>query len=58
MAEELLTKYPSDIAALTLLPSGGGRYEVTVNGDTIFSKAALGRFPEPDEIHELLKQRR
>jgi selenoprotein W-related protein len=58
MAEEILSKYASDIAGLTLLPSSGGRYEVTVNGDTVFSKAALDRFPEDAEIDGLLKQRR
>ena len=57
MAEELLTTYSSAIAALTLIPGGGGHYEVTVNGDLIFSKAASGRFPEPAEIRDLLKQR-
>lgn len=57
MAEELLTTYPDTIAALTLIPSAGGRYEVTVNSDLIFSKAASGRFPEPAEIKDLLKQR-
>jgi|TARA_B100000315_G_C14013575_1_gene335621 selT/selW/selH-like putative selenoprotein len=32
------------------LPSDGGRFEVTVDGDLIFSKVAEGRFPENAEI--------
>ncbi len=35
-----------------LLPSHGGRFEVTVDGELIFSKLAEGRFPEEREILE------
>ncbi len=35
-----------------LLPSHGGRFEVTVDGELIFSKLAEGRFPEEKEILE------
>jgi len=37
-----------------LIPSGGGVFEVMVDGRLIFSKRQLGRFPEPDEIFEKL----
>lgn len=57
MAAELLGAYPQSIAGLTLVPGANGRYEVTVDGELVFSKAALGRFPEPDEIEGLLKGR-
>jgi selenoprotein W-related protein len=33
-----------------LVPSSGGVFEVTVDGTLIFSKKALGRFPEDSEI--------
>jgi selenoprotein W-related protein len=33
-----------------LVASSGGVFEVTVDGTLIFSKKALGRFPEDDEI--------
>lgn len=33
-----------------LVPSDGGRFEVTIDGDLVFSKKAEGRFPEDDEI--------
>jgi selenoprotein W-related protein len=38
-----------------LIASGGGVFEVTVDGKLIFSKRALGRFPEDDEILAILK---
>ncbi len=40
-----------------LIASGGGVYEVTVDGDLIFSKKRLSRFPETGEIVELLHGR-
>ena len=33
-----------------LIPSDGGAFEVSVDGDKIFSKLKTGRFPEHDEI--------
>jgi len=33
-----------------LTPSGGGVFEVEVNGRLIFSKKALDRFPAEEEI--------
>lgn len=57
MATDLLEKYGTKIQALTLIPSGGGVYEVTLNNRLIFSKKATGRFPELDEIVNLLEGR-
>ena len=37
--------------------SGGGVFEVTVDGELVFSKKAQGRFPEDDEIFGPLKAR-
>ena len=33
-----------------LIRGGGGIFDVVVDGDRIFSKHELDRFPEPDEI--------
>ena len=35
-----------------LVPSHGGRFEVTMDGELVFSKLAEGRFPEEREILE------
>jgi selenoprotein W-related protein len=35
---------------VTLIPSGGGVFEVVADGELIHSKKATGRFPEPGEI--------
>ena len=34
----------------TLVPGSGGAFEVTVDGNLIFSKLQLGRFPDSGEV--------
>jgi selenoprotein W-related protein len=43
-------KFKQDIASLTLVPEGGGLFEVIVDGKLIYSKKATGQFPEPEAI--------
>jgi selenoprotein W-related protein len=50
LTEHLLTKYQLRIRELKLLPHYGGVFEVTINGDLIYSKRVTGRFPEDAEI--------
>ena len=37
-----------------LIASSGGVYEITVDGNLIFSKKKLGRFPENGEIQRMI----
>jgi selenoprotein W-related protein len=37
-----------------LIASGGGVFEIVVDGKKVFSKKALGRFPRDGEIVELI----
>jgi selenoprotein W-related protein len=55
MTEELLTEFEPHIASWKLIPSKGGVFEVTVNGETIFSKKKLGRHAEIDEVRKLIQ---
>jgi len=57
MTDEVLTYYDQVIQSLTLVPSVGGRFEVRVDGETIFSKQALKRHAEPGELIRLLGER-
>jgi selenoprotein W-related protein len=41
----------------TLIKSKGGVFEVALDGDLLFSKKAVGRFPTGGEIAELLAAR-
>jgi len=50
----LLDKYEDKIEALTLVPSDGGRFELTVNGELLYSKLATHRHVEPGEVELLI----
>jgi selenoprotein W-related protein len=45
------------IASWRLIPSSGGVFEVTVNGEKVFSKKALGRHAEPGEIRTAIERK-
>lgn len=43
-------------ADIRLVPSSGGVFEVTVDGNLVFSKKALRRHAEPGEIMEMVRR--
>jgi selenoprotein W-related protein len=45
------------VEALEIVPSGGGLFEVTVDGELVFSKKSLGRHAQPGEVMELIRNR-
>ncbi len=57
MAEELLYNYQHVIDEFKIITGGKGAFDVTVNGELIFSKKTMqGRHAEPGEILELFRQ--
>jgi selenoprotein W-related protein len=58
LANELLGSMEAEIETLTLLPSGGGLFEVTVNDQLIYSKLQTGRHAEAGEVLGLMRKRR
>ncbi len=42
------------VGSWELIPAKGGVFEVTVNGELIFSKKALSRHAEPGEVRDLI----
>ena len=56
LTEELLKSYEHVIETMTLVPSDGGRFEVTVNGQLIYSKLQLHRHAEPGEVLGLVRK--
>lgn len=57
LAEALLDDFGADLAEVTLVPSGGGAFEVTINGELVFSKKREHRHPTIQEIQRALRQR-
>ena len=57
MADQLLTGWAPIIETIELIPSSQGRFEVSLDGELIFSKKVLGRHAAPGEIVDLVRQR-
>lgn len=56
VAQELLLTYGDYVSGLMLVPGSGGVFEVTVNGEAIFSRKAAGRYPELRELKEAINK--
>ena len=54
VAQELLHTYGDFVAGLTLVPSGGGIFQVAVDGTVLFDNKDAGRFPEIRELKDAL----
>jgi selenoprotein W-related protein len=50
LATELLNHFEAKIESITLIPSDGSRFEVTVNNTLLYSKLQTGRHANPGEI--------
>ena len=50
MTAKLLTTLKQRIQDLQLIPAGGGCFELTVNGELIYSKLKTGKFPDEQEM--------
>ena len=56
LAGDLIKQFEYEIQSLALVPSDGGRFEVSVNGDLVFSKKKLGRHAEAGEVVGLVRE--
>ena len=44
------------IESYELVPSDGGRFEISVDGKLVYSKLSTGQFPDEEEILAQLRQ--
>ena len=56
LTEELLKNYEHLIEEIKLVPSDGGRFEVTVNGQLLYSKLETHRHAEPGEVLGMVRK--
>ena len=56
LANELLKEFEYDIGNLTLVPSDGGRFEITVGDELVYSKLQTHRHAEPGEVLGLVRK--
>lgn len=54
---KVLPKFKQRLDEIILVPSDGGRFEISLDGDLLYSKVETGSFPDEDEIVETIDQR-
>ena len=57
LARTLLNEHKNDIEMINLIPSSGGVLEVELDGEMIFSKKELDRYPEKEEVEDLIREK-
>ena len=53
----MLTAYKQQIRELKLIPAGGGCFELTVNGELLYSKLKTGKFPDEQAMIDVVGAR-
>lgn len=56
MAEEILAEHAGRLDGVTLVPSSGGRFVISLGEGELFDKRQAGRFPNPGEASRLVKE--
>jgi selenoprotein W-related protein len=57
LASRVLETFKQKVSNLTLVPSGGGCFELSANGELLYSKLKTGQFPDEQGIIDLLEKR-
>jgi selenoprotein W-related protein len=57
LTTKLLTSLKQRIHDLKLVPSGGGCFELTVDGELLYSKLKTGKFPDEQELLDAVSSR-
>jgi len=57
MVEKLLDEFEPQISSFGLIPSGGGAFEVVVDGDLVYSKKETGEHAEYEQVAGPIRDR-
>ena len=57
MAQELLTTFQEEIGEVSLQPGTGGVFEISVNGELIWSRKQEGGFPDIKELKQRVRDK-
>jgi selenoprotein W-related protein len=55
MAHEILSTFEQEVDELSLLPGSGGFFEIMANGNVIWSRKDMGRFPEITKLKQCVR---
>jgi predicted Rdx family selenoprotein len=45
------------VGVLEVVPGKNGIFDVHVDGELVFTKSMLGRYPDPDDVAPLLREK-
>jgi selenoprotein W-related protein len=57
LASLVLNTFKQRVSNLTLVPSGRGCFELTADGELLYSKLKTGEFPDEQGMIDLLEKR-
>jgi selenoprotein W-related protein len=53
----VLEDWEQEIGTLEVVPGKDGIFDVHLDGDLVFTKSMIGRYPDPDDVVPLLRER-
>ena len=57
MTSKILSEFKQRISDLKLIPGKGGCFELTADGDLIYSKLKTDQFPDENKIVQILEKK-
>jgi selenoprotein W-related protein len=57
LAARILEEWEHEIGAVEVVTGAGGIFDVHLDGELVFTKSMLGRYPEPDDVVPLLRNK-
>jgi len=57
MAQELLSTFSEELAAVTLVPSTGGAFQIEIDGELVWERKRNGGFPDVRTLKQLVRDR-
>lgn len=54
LLNKILNEYKTNISNFELLPSTNGVFDVFINDELVFSRKAINRMPNENEIEEII----
>lgn len=57
LTETILNEHKNSLGMVNIIPSTGGVYEIKFGDELIFSKKELKRFPNDNEIEDIIRKK-
>ena len=53
----ILEEWEEELEVVEVVTGAGGIFDVHLDGELVFEKSMLGRYPDPDDVVPLLRER-